>query len=171
MRAQRFKCRHCQRLVTLGKPGQKYCGQKACQAARKREWSRKKYASDSDYRINQKESTAAWLETQGGAAEYYRDYRRRRRRRKLEVQEAGAPAVVSGTCEGTLKDARGEGQYKARECPVTSLFAPGVSDLGASANRDACLQYSQIISGIYEISRIGANKDAEIVKIRMISSG
>ena len=101
MRVTRFTCRRCRRVVTDGKPGQKYCRQKACQAARKREWSREKYASDPDYRINQKESIDAWLETRGGAAAYYRDYRQRKQKRRVEEQEAAAVAAVSDIFEAT----------------------------------------------------------------------
>jgi len=159
--------------VTDGKPGQGYCGEKACQAARKREWSREKYASDPDYRINQKESTDAWLDTQGGAAAYYRDYRRRRRKRRREEQEAAAVAAVSGIFEA-IPDVTGENAKKAgdeaKEHPITSLFAPDMAMGKASANRDAGSQYYPIKTGLYEILALGANKDATIVEIRMISN-
>ena len=72
MRAGQFKCRHCGRVGVEKRKGQKYCGSRECQASRKREWNRRKYASDPDYRLNQRESTEAWLSSQGGAAQYHR---------------------------------------------------------------------------------------------------
>jgi len=157
MRALRFKCRHCGRMVTDGKPGQSYCGLKACRAARKRAWRRKKYASDPEYRLSQKESTDAWLAEHGGAAAYYREYRRRKRRLKFEEQAAQAKVV------------KAEGEAK-KDCPGAQ-FAPEASGFEASANRDACLQISSIKSGTYELFPKGANRDSIVVEIRMISSG
>ncbi len=58
---------------------QRYCGERECQKARKNAWRREKYAQDSDYRANQRDSTNAWLGEQGGSAAYYRGYRNRRK--------------------------------------------------------------------------------------------
>lgn len=174
MNTSRFKCRHCRRMVSGGKPGQKYCGQKACQRARKRKWSREKYASDPDYRLNQKESTQAWLRSRGGAAQYYRDYRRRRRRLRIEMQQAAIGAEVSGIGEAAPKVARADSKQvsdRAKQRIATSVFAPDAAVFAARANRDAVSQYCSMEPGIYEILPVGANKDAAIVKIRMISSG
>lgn len=176
MKAVRFKCRHCRRMVSGGKPGQKYCGEKACQRARKREWSREKYASDPDYRLNQKQSTEAWLESRGGAAQYYRDYRRRKRRLRVQMQEAGAgaAAAVADLCETGAKGGAAVSKQhsdKAKKSDAESVFAPNAAVLAARANRDAGTQYCSMEPGIYEILPVGANKDAALVKIRMISSG
>ena len=159
MKALRFKCRHCGQTVTDGKPGQSYCGLKACRAARKRAWRRERYASDPEYRLSQKESTDAWLEAQGGAAAYYRAYRIRKRRRKLESEAAEAEAFNT------------DAESKGKEACIGSLFAGEASDIEASANRDACLPIAPIISGTYELFPQGANRDAITVEIRMISSG
>ena len=159
MKALRFKCRHCGQTVTDGKPGQSYCGLKACRAARKRAWRRERYASDPEYRLSQKESTEAWLEAQGGAAAYYRAYRIRKRKRKLEVEAAWPEAFKT------------DAESKGKEACIGSLFAGEASDIEASANRDACLPIAPIISGTYELFPQGANRDAITVEIRMISSG
>ena len=58
---------------------QRHCGASECQKARKNAWRREKYAQDSDYRANQRDSTNAWLDEKGGSAAYHRGYRSRRR--------------------------------------------------------------------------------------------
>jgi hypothetical protein len=174
MRTMRIKCRHCRRLVSQGKPGQKYCGRKVCQRARKRQWSRSKYGSDPDYRLNQKESTQAWLKSRGGAAQYYREYRRRKRRLRVEMQEAAAAALRCGACETAAEAAAAVSIRQsggAENSGTESIFAPNVGLLTPRANRDAGPRYSSMESGIYEILPIAANKDAIMVKMRMISSG
>jgi hypothetical protein len=135
---------------------QRYCGRQECQRARKKNWSRQTYAKDEDYRENQKASTAQWLESQGSAAEYYRDYRRRKRKALLEADS------VRG--EGSGKPSR-EGDTPA----VTSLFAPTESTQDESANRDATSLKPLINTGRYRISPADANRDAYLVEIRLIS--
>lgn len=68
---------------------QRYCGERECQKARKNAWRREKYAQDSDYRANQRDSTNAWLSEQGGSAAYYRRYRNR-------PKNSAIPRAVSG---------------------------------------------------------------------------
>jgi hypothetical protein len=60
-----------------------YCSDARCQQVRKNAWRRQKYAEDLDYRLNQRESTEAWLEAVGGSAKYYREYRRKRKRERI----------------------------------------------------------------------------------------
>jgi hypothetical protein len=166
MRAQRFKCRHCGRVVTDGKTGQKYCGDSECQAARKGDWRRKQYASDAEYRMGQKESTEAWLEKRGGAAAYYREYRARKRLEKAKQVEIAAVKTIRAS--ETTSTVKAEAEINGGK---GSLFAPESLELGASANRDACLRLSFIKAGIYELLPQGANRDSITVEIRMISSG
>jgi hypothetical protein len=75
----RFRCRHCRKLRRKRTGDQRYCGERACQKARKNTWRREKYAQDSDYRANQRDSTNAWLGERGGSAAYHRAYRTRRK--------------------------------------------------------------------------------------------
>ena len=179
MKTTRFKCRHCGRLVFGRVPDQKYCGEKSCQAARKRKWSRKQYVSDPDYRLNQKESTAIWLESRGGAAEYYRDYRRRKRReamvaaKELEQRSNEAPVEVGQEAVGELTEVKHktgqEVDRRSEEGGGASLFAGEGSGLDASASRDATCQTPSIKSGIYKILPSGANRDAVWATIEVIS--
>jgi|GEM_PF-1539146 len=166
MKTKRFKCRHCGRLLPVRVPGQKYCGEKRCQAARKKKWSRKRYESDPDYRLNQKESTAAWLEGRGGSAEYYRDYRIRKRRSEAQ---AAVKDVKRGSKQTPVEMAQ-QTACQPEEDGVASLFAGSASGLDASANRDASCQASSIKTGIYKILPSGANKDAFVAEIRVISN-
>lgn len=75
----RFRCRHCRKLRRKQTRDQRYCGETQCQKARKNAWRREKYAQDSDYRANQRDSTNAWLREHGGSAAYHRAYRKRRK--------------------------------------------------------------------------------------------
>lgn len=158
MRALRFKCRHCGRIVTDGKLGQTYCGEKACRAARKRKWRRKKYASDPEYRLSQKESTAAWLAEQGGAAVYYREYRKRKRKARLDNQKDSA-------CNGLRVETAKEG----KDVYHVTRFAPEVSDYEVNANRDSSSQVTAIKTGRYELFPEGANRDSIMVEIRVVT--
>lgn len=133
-----------------------YCGEKECQRARKNGWRREKYAEDLDYRLNQRESTKAWLESVGGGAKYYREYRRKRKRGRLKT---GAPSLVRRA------GFDGEG----------SLFARRGIRIRPSANRDAIREDSILKTGRYVIfpvcGRVGANRDAIEVKIEVILDG
>lgn len=149
MENKRFRCAHCRKLHSVRVEGQKYCGSQACQRARKKRWRRQKYSEDADYRLNQKQSTQAWLESQGGPAEYYRRYRKRRR-----SEEGASPEqrLASGV----------EGE-------IASLFVPVSSESDASANRDAFLGESPIKTGRYKMWPASANRDAILVEISVIT--
>lgn len=53
---------------------QKYCGQRVCQQARKREWDQQKRKTSSDYRQRRKLSQQRWRKTRPGDA-YQKTYR------------------------------------------------------------------------------------------------
>jgi hypothetical protein len=148
MAQKRFRCRHCKKLSVVRVRGQRYCGEPACQQARRNRWRREKMASDEDYRLNQQESTAVWLETQGGSAEYYREYRKRRRLSEDEVSE---------------RDARCNGAKSCKEASDAYVFT--------SAKRDATIVDSVIKPGRYLLFSESAKRDATWVEIRFISSG
>lgn len=84
METKRFRCKKCGKLKMVRRKGQRYCSDVRCQQARKNAWRRQKYAEDVDYRLNQRASTEAWLETVGGSAKYYREYRRKRKQGRIE---------------------------------------------------------------------------------------
>jgi len=168
MRAGQYKCRHCGRICVEKRKGQKYCGEKACQGSRKREWNRSKYASDPDYRANQRESTEAWLVSQGGAAQYHRAYRRRRREAEESAIQAKTEEGPQGGAERSPSEAS---RFETSIAP--SLFAGSQAVLDASANRDARSVEKVIKPGRYKIypagAKRGANRDAIVVELRVIT--
>ena len=74
---EKFCCRSCFKWKPKSPrhKDQSYCGQKACQQARKVEWERQKQKTDPDYRLNRKESYRRWHEN-------HRDYWIKRRQAK-----------------------------------------------------------------------------------------
>ena len=148
MDEHQFRCRRCKEVRLKRRPDQQYCGREACQKARKNAWRRLKYQTDPDYRANQRESTDAWLASQGGGAEYYRRYRKQRQ--KLAVHR---------------------GEITGRDTPVAPEQAPK-SMIPASANSDARTPQSEVISGRYEMLPCGsANSDAILVDLFVIPTG
>jgi len=72
-----FTCRHCGAEKARNpriKKGQRYCNSPDCQAARRRNWKRKKYATDSTYRQQCLDINRRWRESRP-AHEYQRHYR------------------------------------------------------------------------------------------------
>ena len=111
-----IRCVCCGRLVpaNVHVKNQKYCGEAACQRARKAEWQRQKLANDEQYRSDQQEAQKLWRENN---PDYWRNYRDRRpdyrdrnrllqkvrdRRRKVSVlakmdASMPIPPLVDGT--------------------------------------------------------------------------
>jgi hypothetical protein len=113
---------------------QRYCGARECQKARKNAWRREKYAQDSDYRANQRDSTNAWLDEQGGSAAYHRTYRRRRK-------NPSPPGAVSEPSPSSLTPQLGaKRDAESAESPLASgvyTLVPLQPD--GDAKRDAFL--------------------------------
>ena len=68
------RCAHC-RQILIPNPrvkNQEYCDRQMCQKARKAKWQRQKMASDSDYRLNQKDAQDQWREVH---PDYWDKYR------------------------------------------------------------------------------------------------
>jgi len=65
---------HCRRILDPNPrvKNQRYCGEKACQRARKRKWQKDKLAVDPDYKANQRDCQVEWHGRHPG---YYRKYR------------------------------------------------------------------------------------------------
>jgi hypothetical protein len=144
MKDHQFRCRHCRKICAKRTKDQSYCGRPDCQKARKNAWRRTRYQLDPDYRANQYESTKAWLESQaGGSAAYYRRYRKKRRKQPDDHSDSHQPS------------------------------APGriVPDSTSCANSDAENVEWCFISGIYKLSRCGANSDAILVDLSIIQGG
>lgn len=55
-------------------PKQEFCSRKECQQARKREWNRKKLASDPEYQEARKDAQQRWKDKN---PKYWKDYRAR----------------------------------------------------------------------------------------------
>ena len=147
---QKFRCAGCHKLRLAKVKDQRYCGEAACQKARKNEWRRQKYASDVDYRANQKQSTKNWLESVGGAATYYHQYRQRVK----SNQPATKPRLTA-----------------VRKTPKNLSLK---IETPQNANRDVVLGDLSIKSGRYLLRGAGvdagANRDAILVEIRAIST-
>ena len=141
MTRERFRCRCCGELVPRRSAEQRYCGKPGCQQARKKAWRRAKYAADPDYRANQAQSTAAWLDKQGGAASYYREYRRR---------QQGHGADTAARSESVPATANRDA--KSSDSPVI----PGRYRLVPldGANRDAIFVYLAVIDADSDKSQI-----------------
>lgn len=69
-----FRCRHCRRNRPRNPrvKDQEYCGDLACQNARKNEWRKKKRQSDAAYRESVRESQKQWREKN---PDYWKNYR------------------------------------------------------------------------------------------------
>ncbi len=76
MKRVTFRCACCgQSLPRNSKvKNQRYCGDKACQRARKRQWQREKLEADPDHRANKRESQRAW---QRKNPAYWQEYRQK----------------------------------------------------------------------------------------------
>jgi hypothetical protein len=151
MEKRRFRCCNCKKLRVAQVKGQRYCSEKACQQSRKNAWNQQKYASDADYRANQKESTQAWLASVGGSARYHREYRKRRKQGRGRKEKPPS-----------RQDRQAE----------RSLFAIEGKEAERSANRDAILDNSPIKTRRYLLFPVGSvNRDAILVDLAEISLG
>lgn len=127
----KFRCRQCGKLWRRRTQEQSYCGESACQKARKNAWRRAKYAADADYRANQRDSTNAWLDEQGGTAAYHRAYRQRR---KESGPVESMPALRSESPASANSDAKlGESSLKSGMYALTPIARK------SDANSDALL--------------------------------
>ena len=135
----KFRCRHCGKLRRRRTAEQSYCGESACQKARKNAWRRAKYSTDADYRANQRESTNTWLAEQGGSAAYHRAYRRKQK--ESEPAES-IPAVRSEALASANSDALfGEFSFESGIYALTPITSK------SDANSDALLARIDFIPG------------------------
>lgn len=136
----KFRCRHCGKLRRRRTKEQSYCGESACQKARKNAWRRAKYSTDADYRSNQRDSTNAWLAEQGGSAAYHRAYRRGRKE-MTPATSSVSPAVQSDAPASTNSDASIE-----ELCLESGVYALTRIGGKSDANSDALFAKISIIS-------------------------
>ena len=90
-------------------PGQRYCGEKACQRERRRRWQRERQQSDADYRDNQRRARQAWASRH---SEYWRDWRARhpeyceRNRRQQRLRDQRRRAATLAKMDASTPDLR-----------------------------------------------------------------
>jgi len=120
------------------KSGQRYCGSKACQQARKNKHERERLKNDPDYYARRKAQKADWQNKQQGS--YHKTYR------------ANHPDYTLGNL--ILQKTR---YQRATTCPV-----PGVGPKIVKA--DALTSVKLIESGLYEIRPYKTHPDGKIVK-------
>ena len=135
----RFRCAACRRLHRRRVPGQRYCGADACQRERRNAWRRQRYATDDAYRATARESTRAWLDAQGGAGSYYRNYREKRKKRRRSEGNTASDQPRRGGVDGSKETdgLRANSDAKGTEPIVTTgkyLLVPA-----ERANSDAII--------------------------------
>lgn len=141
----RFRCRHCRKLWRKRTVDQRYCGERPCQKARKNTWRREKYAQDSDYRANQRDSTNAWLSEQGGSAAYHRAYRKRRK------DPPNSRALREQSPRSTVPPQRAKRDTElARSALFSGVYTLVPIQPDGDAKRDALLVEIAVVSGAYE---------------------
>ena len=87
-----FTCLCCRRKLPANPrvKNQRYCGQAACQRARKRRWQQAKMTTDPDYRANQRDAQKAWRERN---PDYWRY--RRSANRALPPKSSGSTSAAA----------------------------------------------------------------------------
>lgn len=194
MKGKKFRCLNCGKMKHLRCKGQRFCNDRDCQNARKKKWKKDKYKNESDYRRNQQESTKNWLESKGGCAAYFRDYRKRlkekkdskvsspEQHKKKETPQSKSPQnKTSPTQDNTKSEFSCQKKHRKRDAvpkitPLKSTttieekteLKESVEPDQISANSDGSTCKNQIISGVYRIIPESANSDALLVNIQII---
>ena len=77
MESTQIRCLHCKQTKRRNRrvKHQNYCGDKACQQARKNAWERHKLQIDGEYKAGRQESKRIWYETNRRGADYQSTYR------------------------------------------------------------------------------------------------
>lgn len=88
---------------------------------------KKKYDKDSDYRVNAKSSTDAWLERQGGAAKYHRC---RRKKKKQEGVAVGSTPKVGSPSTPAESSVQAPISSSYGRVPTLEPRQPAIEDRG-----------------------------------------
>jgi len=145
------RCAHCHLCFTPRSQNkdQRFCNRPICQKQRRNLWRKRKRASDADYRANQRDAQAHWLEKN---PDYYRNYRKNH----------------PDYAEKNRQKQRERNRRRSRS-------STGESDFPMIAKRDAWPLKNPTISGYYKIEAVSsamiAKRDASIVKLTYISDG
>ena len=78
MESTQIRCLHCKQTKRRNRSvkRQNYCGDKACQQARKNAWERNKLQTDGEYKAGRQASKRIWYETRHQGAAYQSTYRK-----------------------------------------------------------------------------------------------
>jgi hypothetical protein len=140
---------HCGRLFDPNPrvKNQRYCGEKACQRARKREWQKQKLAVDPDYRANQRDCQIEWHRQH---PDYYKKYRQ-------EHQRYGERNTLLQSC----RNAKARVIAKMDALKPAQLIKPGAFYLlPLIAKMDASVQKVILIPIAYNPSWVIAKEDS-----------
>jgi hypothetical protein len=157
MQKVKQRCKHCQQsFIPARNPRQKYCYQRTCQTARKRDWRKQKRCLDSDYRENQQRVNQKWYRSN---PDYWRQYR---------------STHQSYTDRNREQQRWRDKQRKEVRANRVSLFAnPTTSPLAKSDALGAKTALEAIKSGTYRLIPVGdadlAKSDALTVRLSCIS--
>jgi hypothetical protein len=100
---KQIQCAHCGCVIDRNPrvKNQRYCRKRECQLARKREWQKKKLATDPDYKANQKDCQKAWREKNPDYWKKYRErkeeYTERNRNQQKERRRGGSVAKMDAS--------------------------------------------------------------------------
>lgn len=126
----------------------RYCSKAGCQKERKKQWQRRKLATDSAYRENQADAKRIWLGKNGG---YWKEYRNKH------------PAYVERNREQQRE--RNRKRPRKRDLPTTPVIA----------KMDALTPRNIIPSGRYRLVPVAndviAKMDELLVEIGVVSIG
>ncbi len=139
--AKYFYCCHCKQRKKRNprlKLGQRYCGSRSCQQARKNKHERERLKNDPGYYAKRKAQKASWRSKQRGV--YQKTYR------------ANHPDYTLGNL--ILQKTRSQ---RAKTCPVPSVEPKIVKT-------DALTSVKLIKSGLYEIRPYKTHPGKKIVK-------
>lgn len=145
------RCAHCHRRF-ISRPQNKdqlFCNRLICQKQRRNLWRKRKRASDADYRANQQDAQARWLEKN---PDYYRNYRKRH----------------SNYAEKNRQKQRERNRRRSRSSAGQSRF-PMIAKSNAWSSKNTA------ISGYYKVEAVSsamiAKSNASIIKLTYISDG
>jgi len=146
MKRATFRCACCRRILPRNSKvkNQRYCGDKACQRARKRKWQREKLETDPDHRANKRASQQAWKNKN---PTYWKEYRRKNsasNERNRQLQRVRDRAK----CRGAARDDLAKTDTSMPFFNDTSAIYYISTDMGNLAKMDALpVKIIQITAG------------------------
>ncbi|MBW1749682.1 MAG: hypothetical protein JRJ37_03095 [Deltaproteobacteria bacterium] len=134
-------------------PKQKFCSRKECQQARKREWNKKKLASDPEYQEARKDAQKRWKDKNPN---YWKDYRARH----------------SGYTRKNREQQNIRNRKRRQNPPAPKIAGKRACE---TPKTDESIPINNVLTGRYKIVPVRADMivktDECIVEITAISSG